>query len=57
MMPVMHAGMRSGEVAAPGFYMLRAGGALSFIGGLMGHVIFGLVVALVYGLLTGSFGA
>ncbi len=57
MMPAMHAGMRSGQVATPGFYMLQAGGALSFIGGLMGHLIFGLVVALVYGLLVGGFGA
>ena len=56
MMPVMHAGIRSGDVAAPGIYMTNLGGIQAFIGGLMGHVVFGLVVGIVYGLITGSFG-
>jgi hypothetical protein len=30
--------------------MLNNGGMMAFMGGLMGHVIFGVVVALVYGL-------
>src|SRR5574341_525275 len=56
MLPALHAGMRSGAVAAPGVYMLQAGGVMSFIGGLMGHVIFGLVVGLVYGFVAGRLG-
>jgi hypothetical protein len=47
--PVMHAGIRTGAVEAPGVYMTSDGGAMAFMGGLIGHVIFGLVVALVYG--------
>jgi hypothetical protein len=46
--PMMHAGIRAGAVEAPGVYMTRNGGAMAFMGGLIGHVIFGLVVALVY---------
>ncbi len=49
-MPVMHAGIRAGNVPAPGLYMTASGGLMSFLGGLMGHVAFGVVVALVYGL-------
>jgi uncharacterized membrane protein YagU involved in acid resistance len=56
MMPMMHAGIRSGDVSAPGVYMSNLGGMMGFIGGLMGHVVFGLVVGIVYGLITGSFG-
>ncbi len=33
--------------------LLGEGGAMAFIGGLIGHVVYGLVVALVYGLLIG----
>ncbi len=50
MMPLMHAGIKSGDVPDPGFFMLKNGGLMGFMGGLVGHVIFGLVVALVYGL-------
>ncbi len=50
-MPMMHAGIRAGSVQAPGVYMLSSGGAMGFMGGLIGHVLFGLVVGLVYGLL------
>lgn len=57
MMPMMHAGIRSGQVEAPGVYMTRLGGMLGFVGGLMGHVVFGLVVGLTYGLITGDFSA
>jgi hypothetical protein len=49
-MPMMHAGIKTGSVPAPGVLMLKNGGMLGFMGGLMGHAIFGVVVALVYGL-------
>lgn len=49
-MPMMHAGIKAGTVEAPGIFMLQNGGVMAFMGGLIGHVIFGLVVALVYGL-------
>lgn len=55
MMPLMHAGIRSGKVPAPGVYMIRLGGLLGFVGGLLGHVVFGLAVGLAYGLITGDF--
>ncbi|MGJ3241275.1 MAG: DUF6789 family protein [Anaerolineae bacterium] len=54
MMPMMHAGIRSGDVQAPGIYMTNLGGVMGFIGGLMGHMVFGLVIALVYSTLIGS---
>ena len=47
--PMMHAGVRAGTVKAPGVYMMSAGGMMAFVGGLIGHVLYGLVVALVYG--------
>ena len=50
---MMHAGMRAGTVQAPGVYMLSGGGLMSFMGGLVGHVVYGIVVALVYGALAG----
>jgi len=49
-MPMMHAGIKAGAVSAPGVFMLKNGGLMGFMGGLMGHAIFGVVVALVYGL-------
>lgn len=49
-MTAMHAGIKAGTVEAPGVFMIRNGGMMAFMGGLLGHVIFGLVVALVYGL-------
>ncbi len=47
-MPMMHAGIKAGSVQAPGIYMLNRGGMMSFMGGLMGHVVYGIVVALIY---------
>lgn len=49
-MSMMHAGVKAGTVEAPGIFMMHNGGLMAFMGGLIGHVIFGLVVALVYGL-------
>lgn len=49
-MPMMHAGIKAGVIEAPGIFMLKNGGIMAFMGGLMGHIIFGLVVALVYGI-------
>ncbi len=48
MIPMMHTGIRSGEVNAPGMWMTKQGGMMSFVGGLIGHIVFGLVVVLVY---------
>ncbi|MEN8172387.1 MAG: DUF6789 family protein [Chloroflexota bacterium] len=47
-MSMMHAGIKSGALPAPGAYMLKNGGMKAFMGGLVGHAVFGLVVALVY---------
>lgn len=49
-MPMMHAGIKAGTVSVPGVFMFKNGGMMSFMGGLMGHIIFGVVVAVVYGL-------
>jgi len=46
--PMMHVGIKNGEVEAPGLWMTNQGGMLSFVGGLMGHIVFGIVVALMY---------
>ncbi|MCP4425915.1 MAG: hypothetical protein GY803_15590 [Chloroflexi bacterium] len=48
-MSMMHAGVKAGTVNAPGIYMTNNGGMMAFMGGLVGHLIFGLVTALVYG--------
>ena len=48
---MMHAGIRSGSVSAPGVLMLNNGGMMAFAGGLMGHLAYAIVVAIVYGLL------
>lgn len=48
MIPSMHAGIKAGTVGAPGLYMTNNGGMMGFMGGLIGHLVFGLVVALVY---------
>jgi len=48
-MPMMHAGIKAGTVKAPGMLMLNVG-VMGLMGGLIGHIVYGLVVALVYGL-------
>jgi len=48
MIPMMHVGIKSGAVKAPGLWMTNNGGIMAFIGGLVGHMIFGIVIALVY---------
>ncbi|MBI3167828.1 MAG: hypothetical protein HYZ22_05080 [Chloroflexi bacterium] len=48
MIPMMHVGIKSGAVKAPGLWMTNNGGAMAFMGGLVGHMIFGAVIALVY---------
>ncbi|HEX9389511.1 MAG TPA: DUF6789 family protein [Anaerolineales bacterium] len=50
MIPIMHIGIKRGEVQAPGLWMTNNGGMLAFAGGLIGHLVFGLVVVLVYNL-------
>jgi hypothetical protein len=45
MLPLVHVGIRSGTSIAPSLSMSGNGGELKvFISGLMGHMIFGLVV-------------
>lgn len=51
MIPLMHAGIKSGEVDPPGLWMTNQGGMMAFLGGLLGHMVFGLVVALIYSLI------
>lgn len=46
--PMMHAGIKAGTVAAPGAYMANSGGMMGFMGGLAGHLLFGLAVVLIY---------
>lgn len=48
MMPMVHVGIKSGTVKAPGLWMTNNGGLMAFMGGLVGHMIFGIVIALVY---------
>ena len=50
LIPMMHAGIKSGEVEKPGLWMTNQGGLMAFVGGLMGHMVFGIVVALIYSL-------
>lgn len=50
MIPMMHTGIKSGAVQAPGMWMTNTGGTMAFVGGLMGHMIFGAVVILIYNL-------
>jgi hypothetical protein len=49
LLPTVNAGMRAGTVKAPGRYLLQLGN-MGFFGGLMGHILFGLTVGLVYGI-------
>jgi hypothetical protein len=50
-MPMLHAGIKAGQVQAPGVLMLN-NGVMGLMGGLIGHIIYGLVVASVYAALT-----
>lgn len=52
MIPMLHVGIKSGAVKAPGLWMTgNGGGLMAFMGGLVGHMIYGVVVALVYAVL------
>ncbi len=47
--PMLHVGIKSGAVKAPGLWMTgNGGGLMAFMGGLVGHAIFGALVALIY---------
>ena len=48
MIPAIHAGMRAGATPAPGLFMMGSGGLMDFMGGLVGHTAYGVVVALTY---------
>jgi hypothetical protein len=50
-MPMMHAGIKAGTVQAPGVLMLNSG-VMGLMGGLAGHILYGVVVALVYAALA-----
>lgn len=50
MVPMMHVGIKSGKVAAPGMYMTAKGGMMSFVGGLIGHLVYAASVWLIAGL-------
>jgi|GEM_PF-118363 len=46
--PIAHAGMQAGTVPEPGAYMMKSLGFPGFIAGMVGHIVFGLTVTLVY---------
>ncbi|MCI0552205.1 MAG: hypothetical protein L0287_14735 [Anaerolineae bacterium] len=48
MIPMMHIGIRRGEVKAPGLWMTNNGGTMAFVGGLIGHLVFGMATAMAY---------
>jgi hypothetical protein len=48
MMPIMHRGIQRGEVPAPGFYAISLG-PVTAMGFLMLHLLFGLLVGVIYG--------
>ncbi len=48
--PMLHTGIKSGAVKAPGLWMTNNGGMMAFVGGLIGHLVFGLVVVLIHNL-------
>jgi hypothetical protein len=51
--PKVHAGMQAGTIEIVGAYMLRSLGFVGFMAGMVGHIVFGMVVALVYGMFVG----
>ena len=48
MIPIMHARMRSGDIARPGFFALSMG-AMTAAGFLMLHLLYGVLVGAIYG--------
>lgn len=52
--PLAHAGMKAGTVKETGAYMLKSLGMIGFIAGMVGHIVFGVAVALTYAWLGGS---
>lgn len=52
--PYIHAGMKAGTVQETGAYMLKSLGFVGLIAGGIGHIVFGVAVALVYSSLGGS---
>lgn len=52
--PLMHKGMQAGTVQATGAYMLKSLGFVGFIAGMIGHIVFGVAVALTYMVLGGT---
>lgn len=52
--PLAHAGMKAGSVPITGAYMLTSLGGIGFIAGMVGHIVFGLAVALTYLVLGGT---
>ena len=46
-MPMMHSGIKAGTVQAPGVLMLNSG-VMGLMGGLIGHALYGVVVAVIY---------
>ncbi len=47
--PLAHAGMQAGRVQRVGPYMLHSLGIPGFVAGLIGHIVFGMIIGLVYG--------
>ena len=52
--PYAHAGMKAGTVEKTGAYMLKSLGFMGFIAGMVGHIVFGVVVALTYMVIAGN---
>ena len=50
--PMFHAGIKAGTVKETGAYMTKSLGVIGFFGGLIGHVVFGITVGLIYSLLA-----
>jgi uncharacterized membrane protein YagU involved in acid resistance len=48
--PMIHAGMRAGTVKKAGAYMTKSLGMMGFFGGLIGHIVFGVTIGLIYSL-------
>jgi len=52
--PLAHAGMKAGTIEPTGAYMLKSLGFVGFIAGTIGHIVFGITVAVVYITLGGT---